>query len=128
MNNSGRATVFSALFLLSAATLAWEIILTRVFAITQFYHFAFLAVSLALLGFGASGSLLSIFPGWYENSSDQSRGDKLKLILAISGLGFTLSILLSYAIINWLPFDIIFYQYSLKSVFRFIVTTHSVLY
>lgn len=39
----------------------------------QFYHFAFLIVSLALLGFGASGSLLTVWPrlrdrrlhGWY---------------------------------------------------------------
>jgi hypothetical protein len=78
---------------------------TRLLAVAQFYHFAFLVVSLALLGFGASGSLLSIFPGWYENSAGQSREDKVKLILSISGLGFTLSIGLSYIIINWLPFD-----------------------
>ncbi|MEE9292694.1 MAG: hypothetical protein V3U83_07165, partial [Acidobacteriota bacterium] len=43
----------------SAAGLIFEIALTRVFAVTQFYHFAFLAVSLALLGFGASGSVLT---------------------------------------------------------------------
>ena len=90
---------------LSAAALMLESTYTRLLAVAQFYHFAFLVVSLALLGFGASGSLLSIFPGWYENSIDQSRADRLKLILAISGLGFTLSIVLSYIIINWLPFD-----------------------
>ena len=32
------------------------------FAVAQFYHFAFLSVSLALLGFGASGSALATFP------------------------------------------------------------------
>ena len=90
---------------LSAAALMLESTYTRLLAVAQFYHFAFLVVSLALLGFGASGSLLSIFPGWYENSIDRSRADRLKLILAISGLGFTLSIVLSYIIINWLPFD-----------------------
>ncbi len=41
--------------------LIFEIVLTRVFAITQFHHFAFVTVSLALLGFGASGSLLTAF-------------------------------------------------------------------
>ena len=46
----------------SAAGLIFEIALTRVFAITQFYHFAFLIVSMALLGLGASGSALAAFP------------------------------------------------------------------
>ena len=41
----------------SAAVLILEVVLTRVFAVAQFYHFAFLAVSLALLGYGASGSV-----------------------------------------------------------------------
>ena len=50
------------LLLLSAATLAFEINLTRLFSVSQFYHFAFMIVSIALLGFGASGTFLAIFP------------------------------------------------------------------
>ena len=46
----------------SAAVLILEVVLTRVFAVAQFYHFAFLAVSLALLGYGASGSVLAVWP------------------------------------------------------------------
>lgn len=45
--------------LLSATVLVFQVALTRLFSIAQFYHFAFLVVSLALLGFGASGSLLA---------------------------------------------------------------------
>lgn len=45
----------------SAAVLVFEIALTRVFAVAQFYHFAFMTVSLALLGFGASRSALTAF-------------------------------------------------------------------
>jgi len=48
------------LFILSAAGLAFEVTLTRVFALAQWYHFAFMSVSLALLGFGASGSALAL--------------------------------------------------------------------
>jgi spermidine synthase len=48
--------------LLSAATLLLQVALTRVFSVAQFYHFAFLVVSLALLGFGASGTLLALWP------------------------------------------------------------------
>ena len=50
------------LFLLSASTLAFEINLTRLFSVSQFYHFAFMAVSIALLGFGASGTFLALLP------------------------------------------------------------------
>ena len=48
---------------LAGASLLLEGSLTRLLAVAQFYHFAFLVVSLALLGFGASGSLLTTFPG-----------------------------------------------------------------
>lgn len=47
-----------AVFLLSAALLAFEILLLRVFAIAEFYHFAYMAIGVAMLGFGASGSAL----------------------------------------------------------------------
>ncbi|MDP8905833.1 MAG: hypothetical protein M3N29_11125 [Chloroflexota bacterium] len=48
--------------LLSAATLLAQASLTRVLAVGQGYHFAFLVISLALLGFGASGTLLAVAP------------------------------------------------------------------
>lgn len=40
---------YAALLLLSAAALAFEINLMRLFSAAQFYHFAFMIVSLALL-------------------------------------------------------------------------------
>ncbi|HEX2289212.1 MAG TPA: hypothetical protein VHH53_03235, partial [Pseudonocardiaceae bacterium] len=46
----------------AAATLLYEVALTRIFAIAYGYHFAFLAMSLGLLGFGASGTLLGLRP------------------------------------------------------------------
>ena len=52
----------AAIFLLSAASLALEITLTRIFSVVEWYHFAFMSVSVALLGFGASGSVLARWP------------------------------------------------------------------
>jgi SAM-dependent methyltransferase len=46
----------------SGAVLMLEVVLTRIFAVAQFHHFAFVAVSLALLGFGAAGSFLYVWP------------------------------------------------------------------
>jgi hypothetical protein len=45
-------------FLLSAALLAFEVVLLRLFAIETFSHLTYMAVGLALLGFAASGTLL----------------------------------------------------------------------
>ncbi len=44
-----------AVALTSAGLLAYEVLLTRLFAITQWHHFAYMVISIALLGYGASG-------------------------------------------------------------------------
>jgi hypothetical protein len=49
--------------LLSAAILACETLLVRVFAIEHFQHFAYMAIGVAMLGFGASGTLLALRRG-----------------------------------------------------------------
>jgi hypothetical protein len=49
-----------AVLALSGGTLAYEVLLVRAFAIEQFHHFAYLAVGVAMLGFGASGTALAV--------------------------------------------------------------------
>jgi len=46
--------------LISAGTLSFEILLVRVFAIQHFHHFAYMAIGVAMLGFGASGTLVAL--------------------------------------------------------------------
>ena len=41
---------YFAIFLLAASTLSYQIIITRFFSVVLFYHFAFGAISLAMLG------------------------------------------------------------------------------
>jgi spermidine synthase len=48
-------TLLAGLALTSFATLLLELSLTRIFSVVLFYHFAFLAISVALLGLGAGG-------------------------------------------------------------------------
>jgi len=52
--------------LLSAAALAYEILLMRLFSIIQWHHFAYMMISLALLGYGASGTFLALTRRWLE--------------------------------------------------------------
>lgn len=83
--------------LVAAATLLYEVALTRIFSIAYGYHFAFLAMSLGLLGFGASGTLLALRP---------PSGQPLRSTL-LARLAATASIALvcGYAVSNVIPFD-----------------------
>jgi len=48
-------TAFPAVFLVSMSVILLELALTRLFSATMHYHYAFMAISLALFGSGASG-------------------------------------------------------------------------
>jgi len=85
------------LFLLSAASLALEVNLTRLFSVAQFYHFAFLVVSLALLGYGASGTLLTVFPHLAQR--------RPRRLLVALGWGFAATAIGSYLITIYVPLD-----------------------
>lgn len=56
---SSRPPYFSVT-LLSAASLAYEILLMRLFSIIQWHHFAYMFIGLALLGYGISGTVVAI--------------------------------------------------------------------
>lgn len=85
------------LLLVSAASLSFEINLIRLFSVAQFYHFAFMVVSLALLGFGASGTFLAL----RKEQPIKDQGIRLGWLSGASGL----SMLGAYLLINFLPFD-----------------------
>ncbi|MFZ5915307.1 MAG: hypothetical protein ACOYZ7_00055 [Chloroflexota bacterium] len=92
-----KPTIVASLALLSTATLAFEVNLSRLFAVAQFYHFAFMIVSLALLGFGASGAFLALAPRLRQ--CDPARA------LGWLGRGFAAAVIGSYALTLYLPFD-----------------------
>ncbi len=86
--------LFIIISLCSFSTLAYELTLTRIFSISLWYHFAFMIISIAMLGIGASGTLLSIYPR-LKNISN----------FGIYTLLLGIAIFLSYHITNLLPFD-----------------------
>jgi spermidine synthase len=59
MATATRPPVF-AIALLSACVLAYEVLLTRLFSIVLWHHFAYMIISAALLGYGASGTALTL--------------------------------------------------------------------
>lgn len=51
---------FIAIGLLSACVLAYEVLLTRLLSIVLWHHFAYMIISAAMLGYGASGTALTL--------------------------------------------------------------------
>ena len=91
--------VLAAVAALSAAALGYEILLTRLFSIVQWHHFAFLVISMALLGFGASGTFLVVL------------GDRIRIgiepFLALCALGFGLAAPAGFVIAERVPFNVL---------------------
>lgn len=61
---SANRSVSIAVALVSGAALAYEILLMRLFSIIQWHHFAYMIISLALLGYGVSGVFLALMREW----------------------------------------------------------------
>lgn len=97
------------IFFISAATLSLELSLIRYFSISQQYHFAFLVVSFAFLGYGASGSFLTLF-----NTLKQV---KRETFLSTSAFLFSLAILLGFLFSNSLPFDFIQLTWNIHQIY-----------
>jgi len=55
--------LFGGVCLTALATLLFEVTLIRVLSFTIWYHFAYVVISTALLGFGASGTVLAVWRG-----------------------------------------------------------------
>lgn len=93
--------VLAAIFLFSFTSLAFEIALTRLFSISLWYHFGFMVISIAMLGIGASGTVLSLFPKLKSVSSDKP----ISHTIGTYGLLLGSTMAFSYVISNALPFD-----------------------
>lgn len=89
-----RSILLCVLFVCSFSVLAYEVLLTRLFSIALGYHFASMIVSIAMLGVGASGTVLSLFPRL-----------KAPSLLRLYALFVGGSISASYLLANQVPFD-----------------------
>jgi hypothetical protein len=54
--------LLAGVLLVSMGALALEVVMTRIFSVTMWYHFAFLAISMALMGSAVAGVVLYFFP------------------------------------------------------------------
>ena len=88
---------YIGIFLLSAATLMLQVAYTRIFSIALWNHFVWMIVSIALLGYAASGTILSAYPRLLEMDLDRT--------LTKTSILCSASVLLSYWASNRISFD-----------------------
>jgi len=86
------------IFLISLATLLLELSLTRVMSVSLWYHFGFLVISTALLGFGMAGVVLA---SWKQLREKFFLGKTLSILCLLFGL----VTVVSFWLLQKIPFN-----------------------
>ena len=81
----------------SAAAIGYEILLMRVLSIVQWHHFAYMIISLALLGYGASGTFIALNRHWLTQ--------RFEAAFATSAVLCSVSMLLCFILAQRVPFN-----------------------
>lgn len=103
--------LYTALALTTLATLLFELSLTRLFSVVFYYHFAFLAISIALFGLGVGGVLSYVFTS-REGSLFRRLGE-ISLVTAFLVLAALLYLLTRGAEINTFDLGVIYFAAAL---------------
>ncbi|MBD2179712.1 hypothetical protein H6S82_17070 [Planktothrix sp. FACHB-1355] len=88
---------YAGLFAIALATLMFEILLTRIFSVTMWYHFAFMATSVAMFGMTLGAVLVYLLPNYFTK-------ERAKFHLASTSLLFAISIVISFLAHINIPF------------------------
>ena len=94
-----RSFTYLGLFLVALATLMYEILLTRIFSVTMLYHFAFVALSLAMFGMTAGALIVYLAPKLFTPA-------RLRWQLALAAVCFPTAIVLSFLTQLSIPFRV----------------------
>ncbi len=96
-SNRADGQVYAGLFLLTLSTLMFEILITRIFSLTMFYHFAFMAISTAMFGMTLGATIVFLLPQVFTAAT-------VKKQLALCALFFGPSMIASFMIHLRIPF------------------------
>lgn len=103
--------LYTAVALTTLATLLLELSLTRIFSVVFYYHFAFLAISIALFGLGAGGVFSYVISAW-PGSLYRKLG-RVSLINAALVLVALMFVLTRRAEVSTLDFGLIYFTTAL---------------
>lgn len=98
MDTIKRPFLLLGISLVGFSMLAYEVTLTRIFSVTIWYHYAFMCISIAMLGLSMSGVALYLLSRRFPR-------EKTIQILAVSSLLFSLSIVVSFLVVRSVRFS-----------------------
>lgn len=93
-----KKNLYTGLFLITMSTLMYEILLTRIFSVTMWYHFAFVAISIGMFGMTAGATLVYLLPNFF-------RLEKVYNHLSISSILFSAATILSFLTHLTIPYS-----------------------
>jgi hypothetical protein len=76
--------VYLGLFLVTLATVMYEIVLTRIFSVTMWYHFAFVAISVAMFGMTVGALAVYLAPRFFAPESTRTHLWRFALAFGVS--------------------------------------------
>lgn len=100
--------IYFSLGLLSSSLVAFQLALMQLVSAVQWNHFAYMVISIALLGFGASGTLLALTRKWFERHTNFA----LYLLMILTGVSMSGIILFSSALFGKFDTYLIFVDLS----------------
>src|SRR5262247_3279490 len=95
-------STYAGVFLVALANVMYEILLTRIFSVTMWYHFAFMAISIAM--FGMTVGAIVVFLRREKAGTDEAAKEPLEATLAKSSLAYALSLVVGFFVYLKIPF------------------------
>ena len=106
--------LFLATLLISAAAIAYEILLMRMLSIVQWHHFAYMIISLALLGYGASGTFIA--------TAKRLLQPRFEFFFSLSSLLFSVTMVACFVFGQRVPFNALEIVWNPRQYFYLAVT------
>jgi hypothetical protein len=82
-----RSATYAGLFVVTLTTLMYEIVLTRIFSVAMWYHFAFVAISVALFGMTVGALIVHLRPQSFTDAKVKRQMWRFSLAYAASVAG-----------------------------------------
>ena len=92
-----RSATYAGVFVLTLSSLMFEIVLTRIFSVTMWYHFAFVAISIALFGTTAGALIVHFRPHAFPDERVKDQMWKYAL-----GFGVAIALLAVAQYFGWI--------------------------
>ncbi len=91
------ASTYLGLFFVALATVMYEIVLTRIFSVTMWYHFAFVAISVAMFGMTVGAICVYLRPRFFTQ-------ERVAEHLTLGAVLFAVTAVASFVISLFVPF------------------------